>query len=114
MKLLAGCVLLGALAISSPSAEYPGKATYDHTCKNCHGPDGKGDPVADKFYRVRIPRLNSKYVQSKSDDEIREIITRGRRKMKPVEMGTPVASHKLDEGLIPDVIAYVRSLKQWR
>lgn len=112
MKLLAAYLFVCALGVSSPPDEYPGRFTYNHTCKNCHGPEGKGDPIADKFYRVTIPRLNSKYVQSKSDDELRAIITKGRRKMKPVEIGTPVATHKLDANLIPDVIAYVRSLKQ--
>lgn len=112
MKLLAAYLFVCALGVSSPPDEYPGRSTYNRTCKNCHGPEGKGDPIADKFYRVTIPRLNSKYVQSKSDDELREIIMKGRRKMKPVEIGTPVATHKLDASLIPDVIAYVRSLKK--
>ena len=54
-----------------------GKAAYDRTCGRCHGPDGKGDERADKFFNITIPRLSSAEVQGKSDAELREIITKG-------------------------------------
>jgi len=111
--MIGGGALL-ALALGAPaySAEEPGKAVFDKTCKQCHGSEGKGDQAADKFYQVSIPRLSSDYVQKKSDDELREIITQGRRKMRPVRMGQPVAEHTLAAGEVSNVIAYVRTLKK--
>ena len=112
-SMIGGIVLLASvLGMPASSAENPGKAVFDKTCKQCHGPEGKGNVAADKFYEVKIPRLNSDYVQRKSDDEIREIITQGRRKMRPVRMGQPVAEHKLEPSEVGDVIAYVRTLKK--
>jgi mono/diheme cytochrome c family protein len=112
MKLLLGCVALLTLGLTAPAADLPGKKIYDNSCKRCHGPEGKGDRTADKFFQVTIPRLNSAYVQQKSDEELKEIVTQGRRKMEPVKMGQPVASHKLSPEQVDDVIAYVRTLKR--
>jgi mono/diheme cytochrome c family protein len=123
------CFTVGAaimLALPAFSAQLPGKAVYDKTCKNCHGDRGTGSPTADQFYKVKIPRLNSAYVQSKSDSEIKEIITGGKGKMpavrksdsmaspaRPTTMGVPPPSDphakKLDPGEVDDVIAYVRT-----
>ncbi len=114
MKLtIAGGVSLAMfLAVPADPAEPQGKAVYEDTCKQCHGPEGKGDAMADKFYQVRIPRLNSDYVQNKTDGEIREIITRGRRKMAPVRAGRPSVEHRLDPKSVDAVIAYIRTLKK--
>ena len=49
--------------------QLPGKAVFDKTCKNCHGPEGKGNPTASSFWKVKIPRLDTQYVQQKSEDE---------------------------------------------
>jgi mono/diheme cytochrome c family protein len=103
---------LFAWVFSAQSADLPGKAVYDQTCQKCHGQEGKGDPIADKFFQVRIPRLNSEYVQEKSDAELKEIITQGRRKMEPVRIGQPVAKHNLKLEQVDDVIAYVRTFKK--
>ncbi len=101
-----------ALGVAIQAAEPKGKEIYQKTCQQCHGPNGHGDRSADKFYQVTIPRLSSDYAQNKSDDEIREIITTGRRKMVPVRMGQPQALHSLAEAQVTDVIAYVRTLKK--
>jgi mono/diheme cytochrome c family protein len=103
------CVVLTAFGVSAQSADLPGKAIYDQTCKRCHGLEGKGDTVADKFFQVSIPRLNSAYVQQKSAAELKEVITHGRRNMEPVRIGQPVAKHDLAPGQVDDVVAYVRT-----
>jgi len=103
--------LVLALQIQAADA-VNGKEVYGKTCKQCHGPDGKGDRVADKFFQVTIPRLNSSYVQGKSDEELREIVMKGRRKMEPVRMGQPQARHNLAPEQVDDVIAYIRTLKK--
>jgi hypothetical protein len=48
--------------------------------------------------------LGSKDVQSKSDAELKKIITEGNGKMKPVG--------GLDDKQVADVIAFVRTLKE--
>lgn len=95
-----------------PSGNLTGKAAFDRTCRRCHGPDGTGEPKADKFFGTTIPRLNSAAVQSKSDEELKEIITSGRREMPPVEINEVGFNHKLAPQLVDSVIAYVRTLKQ--
>jgi mono/diheme cytochrome c family protein len=102
------------LVLSAYAEETPGKAVFDQSCKNCHGVEGKGDKMADSFWKVRIPRLNSKYVQGKSDEELTRIITGGIRKMEPVKVGAPADPHrpKITPQQVEDVIRYVRTLKQ--
>ena len=89
-----------------------GKVAYDRTCARCHGPAGKGDGNADKFFKVTIPRLKSAEVQAKSDAELREIITKGGSTMPPVEIDESGFRHRLPPKDVDAVIAYVRTLKQ--
>jgi len=89
-----------------------GKVAYEQTCMRCHGPNGKGDKNADKFFNVAIPRLSSTEVQSKSDVELKEIITQGSRAMAPVEIDESGFRHRLPPQSVDAVIAFVRTLKQ--
>jgi len=89
-----------------------GKAAYNLTCGRCHGPDGKGEARADKFFNMTIPRLSSAEVQGKSDAELREQITQGSRAMPPVEVDEAGFRHRLPPQDVDAVIAYVRTLKQ--
>ncbi len=112
-------VVVAALAVvgllyPACAEELTGKAVFERTCKNCHGPEGKGNPTVDSFWNMKIPRLDSQYVQQKADAELRKIITGGIRKMEPVRMDAPSAPHraKLTEQQVDSVIAYVRTLKK--
>jgi cytochrome c553 len=89
-----------------------GKAAYNQTCIRCHGPAGMGDKSADKFFKTPIPRLSSAEVQSKSDAELRELITQGGRAMAPVEIDEGGFRHRLPPESVDAVIAYVRTLKR--
>ena len=89
-----------------------GKVVYEWTCSRCHGPDGKGDKRADRFFKVTIPRLSSAEVQGKSDAELRGIITKGSRAMAPVEIDESGFRHRLPPQDVDAVIAYVRTLKR--
>jgi mono/diheme cytochrome c family protein len=93
-------------------ASLSGKAAYNQTCIRCHGPNGKGDKSADKFFNTTIPRLNSAEVQSKSDADLKEIITKGSSKMPPVETDESGFRHRLPPQDLDAVVAYVRTLKQ--
>jgi cytochrome c553 len=98
--------------VSGLSPKLSGKDAFDRTCAKCHGPEGKGNPAANNFFQANIPRLDSDYVQSKSDEEMREIITRGRRMMDPVRIGKPSVQHSLQSESVDSIIAYVRGLKK--
>ncbi len=121
MKLALQCLSLAAAFSLAPlAAQHPssapskevGKQVFDKTCKECHGALGEGNPLSDKFYKIVIPRLNSKAVQKYSDSELKDVIKNGRRKMKPPLAGQPQMTHKVNENTIDSVILYVRSLKK--
>jgi cytochrome c5 len=96
----------------NPNRKVSGRVAYDQTCGKCHGPTGKGDKGADKFFNITIPRLSSAEVQSKSDAELREIITKGSREMPPVEIDESGFRHRLPAQDVDAVIAYLRTLKR--
>ena len=107
-------LFFGFLLPAYPAAS-PGKAVYDRTCLNCHGQEGKGDRMADSFWKVTIPRLNSTYVQEKSDAELKKAIIGGVSKMQPVRVGAPSSPHhksKITSEQTDDVIRYIRTLKK--
>jgi len=97
---------------SSATANLSGKAVFERSCARCHGPEGKGNAAADRFFQTSVPRLGSAYVQAKSDEELKDIISHGRRKMDPVRIGQAEVQHLLDPGSVDAVITYVRTLKQ--
>ncbi len=94
---IAACGLLSA---GAPE----GKTVFDAKCQACHGPKGEGKPSIAKMFNVEMHPLGSQEVQSKSDDVIKQIITAGKGKMKPVA--------GLSEKQKDDVIAFVRTLKE--
>ena len=81
-----------------------GQATYDKSCKSCHGPDGTPNPAIAKMMKADMKDLKSADVQAMSNDELKKVITNGKGKMKPV--GTVTG------GDADNVIAYIRSLKK--
>lgn len=109
-KILATALFVFAVPAFADSGQ--GKEVFEKVCSECHGEKGAGNQTADKFYKVQIPRLNSAQVQAMSDDELKSVITNGRRKMKPPLAGTPYMQHKVKPELLNDVVAYVRSLKK--
>jgi len=98
--------------VSGASPKMSGKEVYDSTCARCHGPMGKGNPMADKFFKTSIPRLDSEYVQKKSDEELKDIISHGRRNMDPVRIGQASVQHLLYPESVNAVVKYVRTFKQ--
>jgi cytochrome c553 len=100
------------IGVPSGSAKMDGKTAFARTCARCHGLDGNGNPDADKFFKTTIPRLNSAAVQAKSDKELTEIITGGRRKMEPVRIEEQGMRHLLQLKSVDGIIAYIRTLKK--
>jgi len=98
--------------VSGAAPNLSGKEVFERTCARCHGPQGKGNPAADKFFQTQIPRLDSAYVQTKSDQELKDIISHGRRQMDPVRMRQAAVAHLLYPESVDAVINYLRTFKQ--
>lgn len=104
-----GVVLVGlAFAAGALAKEWPGKVPtpaergkelYDRHCLACHGPLGKGDGPAAAALVVKPPDLSNGF-GARSDDQLVEIVLRGRggmpgfdqafRDLKPLEGGMAV------------------------
>jgi mono/diheme cytochrome c family protein len=97
---LAGVFAGSALAADAAA----GKATYTARCKTCHGTDGQGNAAMAKTLNAEIKPLSSDEVQKKSDADIKNAVSAGVGKMKPI---STVTGADLD-----NVVAYVRSLKK--
>jgi mono/diheme cytochrome c family protein len=115
LKQFGSIPLIAVLAMCAPLsfASENGKALYNNSCITCHGAAGEGNPVMDRFYKFRIPRLNADYVQGKSDDELKNVILNGKRRMPVAMNGLPETQHrsKIKPEQVPDLITYVRTLK---
>ena len=75
-----------------------GKAVYAAKCKSCHGAEGEGNPAIAKAMKVEMKPLSA------SAADVRDVITKGQGKMKPV---ASVTGADLD-----NVVAYVKNLKK--
>lgn len=102
MKIIA-VVFLAACGVAFAGAP-EGKTVFEAKCQACHGPKGEGKAAIAKMFNVEMHPFSSQEVQSKSDAEIKKIITNGNGKMKPIT--------GLSDKQIEDVIAFVRTLKQ--
>src|SRR6266545_3477931 len=71
-----------AMAAGDPLA---GKAMYDKSCKTCHGATGVANPNIVKMMKVDMKDLGSAEIQKMSDEDLKETITKGKGKMKPVK-----------------------------
>src|SRR5215470_5921751 len=81
-----------------------GKELYGRKCASCHGVSGEGKETIAKTLKVEFRHLGSKEVQSKSDADLKKVITDGQNKMKPVK--------DVDAKGAEDVVAYLRTLKK--
>ena len=93
--LLVSLVSAGALADSTAE-------TYKRKCAACHGATGDGDTMLGKNLKIRS--LRSPDVQKKSDEELFNIISKGRYKM-------PAFDRNLSKEQVHDLVRHIRSLK---
>ena len=104
MRFLSVCAVILTLgAVQAFGAAAEGKAIFGTKCKGCHGADGQGNPAIAKMMKVTMHPLGSAEVQSKSDAELKKIITEGTGKMKAQTLTAKQAD---------DVVAYLRTLKK--
>jgi cytochrome c6 len=80
-----------------------GSETFKAKCATCHGPDGTGNTAAGKAMKVRD--LTSSDVQAQTDDQLLEIIAKGKGKM-------PGFEKSLGADKCKELVAYIRTLKK--
>jgi cytochrome c553 len=95
-------VLLALLGVSMPlRADEASEKLYKTKCAACHGADGKGETAIGKANKMRD--LGSADIQKQSDEDLQEIITKGKGKM-------PAYRKSLKPERIKGLITYIRSL----
>jgi len=102
MKTIALVFIAACGLVSAGTPE--GEAVFTAKCQPCHGAKGEGKAAIAKMYGVEMHHLSSREVQSKSDAELKQIVTAGKGKMKPVA--------GLTDRQVGDVVAHVRTLKE--
>lgn len=86
------------------SQEHPGEEAYRQHCTICHGQQGKGDgPAASAFDPAPPDFTSPESVVLLTDDELLEIVVKGRRAM-------PAFETVLEPALLPVLVRYVRDL----
>jgi mono/diheme cytochrome c family protein len=99
----AGCLSLTAMSALAADA-VAGKAIYDTKCKTCHAADGTGNQGLAKALKATIKPMSDASIQTKSDADLKMVVTAGLGKMKPV---AGVAGADLE-----NVVAFVRTFKK--
>jgi mono/diheme cytochrome c family protein len=108
MKLM--FVAIAAAAMAAPAMSFSSYAVapvndagalYKAKCASCHAADGSGNTAMGK--KLNLRDLRSKEVQSQSDDQLYNIIAKGKGKMPPYEKS-------LGADKCRQLVAYTRSL----
>jgi cytochrome c6 len=92
-----------ALALAVSAFADSGAETYKARCSACHGRTGAGDSMLGR--NLKIHSLGSDEVQRHSDDELANIIAKGKNRMPPFD-------RKLSKDQIREVVKHIRSLKK--
>jgi len=101
-------IFIGLATLSFPSqmraqAQNDAAKVYKANCVLCHSDDGSGGSPTGKALKAKD--LRSDEVQSKSDTDLAEVITKGSGKM-------PAFGPKLRPDAIKSLVAYIRALKK--
>jgi cytochrome c553 len=98
-------IILLALFFSAHTFAENVPDTYKAHCYACHGINGAGDTMIGKNLKLRP--LGSDEVQKQSDEELTDIISKGKGKNR-----MPSFERKLSKDQITDLVTYIRSLKK--
>jgi mono/diheme cytochrome c family protein len=88
------------LLLSSCALADSGADNYKKHCAACHGATGAGDTMIGKNQKIRS--LRSPDVQKQSDDELFNVISKGRYKM-------PAYDRKLSKEQIHELVRHIRT-----
>ena len=94
-------LLLGQAPAMSATGE-EGAVTFKAKCVMCHGADGSGETSVGKSLKIRD--LRSGEVQSQTDSQLLEIISKGKGKM-------PGYEKSLGADKCKDLVTFIRGLK---
>ncbi len=95
-------VVAAGIPTSSRAADAKeGENLYKTKCAACHGADGSGNTAVGK--KMNIRDFRSPEVQKQSDDQLFEIIAKGKNKM-------PAYEKSLQEAQIKELVAYIREM----
>jgi mono/diheme cytochrome c family protein len=101
------CMAILVTGRSNANTASPGAAdaaaTFKAKCAACHGADGSGNTPAGKGLKVKD--LRSSEVQGMTDDQLLEIISKGKGKM-------PAYEKSLGADTCKALVAHIRSLKK--
>jgi mono/diheme cytochrome c family protein len=103
-RILLGLAMLALSAAVFPfmlAAQSDAAGLFKSKCVLCHAEDGSGSSPSGKALKAKD--LRSPEIQTKSDTEIAEVISKGRNKM-------PAFAQKLKPDQIQQLVAYVRQL----
>ena len=95
-------LVLSGFLLSNASLADSGNDNYKKHCAPCHGATGAADTMIGKNQKIRS--LRSGDVQKQSDEELFNIISKGRYKM-------PAFDRKLSKTEIHDLVRHIRALK---
>ena len=98
-------ILIAFQSRSQASAGEPGDgaATYKSKCASCHAADGSGNTPAGKA--MKLKDLGSAEVQGMTDDQLLEIISKGKGKM-------PAYEKSLGADACKELVAHIRTFKK--
>ena len=94
-------ILVFALLCSCSALAENGAEIYKKKCAACHGASGAGDTMIGK--NLKIHSLRSREAQDRSDEDLFNIIAKGRNKM-------PAFDRKLSREQIHDLVWHIRAL----
>jgi mono/diheme cytochrome c family protein len=100
MRLIAAILLLSSIVLGQST---PGERVYKGKCANCHSVDGSAASPLGK--RLGLRDLRSPEVQRLSDNDLAEVIAKGRRNM-------PSFRRQLNDAQLSQVVQYIRSLSK--
>lgn len=104
LKLAPAVAFLSLVSVALPGllrADGDAAKIYKTNCVLCHGPDGGGSTPSGKAMGAKD--LGSSEVQKKSDEDLSELITKGKNKM-------PAFGKKVKPEEIQQLVAYIRTL----
>lgn len=107
-RLIMGTFIFAAsIGFAASSMAADGATIFKAKCVACHGPEGKGTPMAPAF-------AGNEFIASASADDISAVILKGRngaeKKYKNFAMGMP--PQKLEQADVDAVIEYLKSLSK--
>ena len=103
LSIMALMVLFQSSSQAAGTGTGDGAETYKAKCAMCHGADGTGNTAPGKAMKVRD--LTSAEVQAQTDEQLFDIVAKGKGKM-------PGYEKTLGADKCKELVAYIRTLKK--